>query len=482
MLLLTRLAPVEIALTKAFAHWLPAANLAFTGVPFLVAATWAAGLERESLLALLVVLSCSAFMASLAILASARGMRVVVARGQATGWIFGWLLAPPILTIIPVTSGTLWGELLAELKRLCTLIAPSSPLSLATDPGWYYRANAISLEGRVALMIGLQALFGLLAVGLALGSLKAREKHPNWPDPTRGHRPRCGDDPIFWREYGLPVRRGAGSLLVIRLRYIWILTRSILLSLLALVVAILAVAVPIGLLLGTIHYGSAVFRELWQRSPTFEARGHVSQLIRAATGMLAALPVLGTAAMVAGRIKAEMDRKTWDAFLTTPLTGEEVLRSKARVAVYGLRHSAWPLPILWTMGIACGVVTPLGVILTTIDLALGVWASVTLGLYLGIRPGTTNSVSNRTALTMLGYMAFHVPLLGAAMASSAELALRSRRVGSNRVAYPIRPRAGNPDNQSTCLYRSRQVDKSVGWGFLEYDRPPRSCRRTMTHH
>ena len=71
LLLLTRLTSIEIVLTKAFARWLPAANLVFTGLPFLVVGAWLAGLEYEAGLALLVLLSSSAFMACLSILASA---------------------------------------------------------------------------------------------------------------------------------------------------------------------------------------------------------------------------------------------------------------------------------------------------------------------------------------------------------------------------------------------------------------------------
>ena len=170
-----------------------------------------------------------------------------------------------MLTIMPVATGSLWGDLLAELKRALHARGAFEPAvarhrSRLVLPG----RRAIRLEGRVARMIGLQALFGLLAVALAAGRLKAREKNPNWLDPTRGHRPRCGDDPIYWREYELPIRRGAGPLLAIRLRYVWILIRAILMNLLALLGALLAVAVPIGCWSRRCTIGFAAFQELWR--------------------------------------------------------------------------------------------------------------------------------------------------------------------------------------------------------------------------
>ncbi len=426
LLLLTRLTPVEIVLTKAAARCLPALNLVLAGLPVLAAGAWLANLELEGALAVLVLASSSAFMTTLAVLASAQSEQAGAARAKAMAWIFGWLIGPPGVSIMPIATGSLWGDLLAELKRLCELVAPSSPLSLLTDRAWYFRSTAVTLEGRVALMIGLQALFGMLAVGLASGRLKAREKNPNWLDPTRGHRPPCGDDPIYWREFELPIRRGSGPLVLIRLRYAWICIQAALINILGLVGVALFLAVPIGLLVSAIYYGLAAFRELWEHgyggAGPYEARAYFNLLVRAGTGMLALLPALGAGSMVAGRIVTERDKKTWDAFLTTPLTGGEILRSKARVAVRSLWQTARPLPALWALGLACGVVTPLGVALAAVDLVLVAWANVALGLYLALRPGKTAAASSRAATSMFAFLAFHAPILYVMLASPRELA------------------------------------------------------------
>ena len=67
LLLLTRLTPFEIVVTKTFARWLTTINAVLIGLPVLVVAAWIAGLERELVSALLVLLSTSGFMAILAI-------------------------------------------------------------------------------------------------------------------------------------------------------------------------------------------------------------------------------------------------------------------------------------------------------------------------------------------------------------------------------------------------------------------------------
>lgn len=264
LLLLSRLTRIEIVLTKTTARWLPTLSLILTGLPVLAASAWVTGLEVQLSLALLVLLSSSALMATLAILASTVREPAASAPTQATFWCLGWLILPPILSIMPIRTTNLWGTLLAEFKTLCALIAPSSPLSLVTDPSWYLRPGSVNLQARVALMIGLQALFGLLALGFTVSRLKARETNPNWIDPTQGYRPPCNDDPIYWREHELPLRQGSEPLIVIRLRYVLIIIKAILINVLILLVTLLALAIPIGLTVATMYYGVAAFKELRQ--------------------------------------------------------------------------------------------------------------------------------------------------------------------------------------------------------------------------
>ena len=426
-LLLTRLTPIEIVLTKTVARWWPTISPILIGLPALVMSAWLAGLEAEMVLALLVLLSSSAFMASLAILASAQREQAGTARAQAMAWIFGWLLGPPILTIMPIRTISPLGNLVADLKALCALVAPSSPISLVTNPVWYFQPRVSSLEQRVALMIGLQVLFGLLALGFAASRLKARETNPNWLDPTRGYRPPCGDDPIYWREYELPMRRGGGSLFVLRLRYVSILVRALLMNLLALVMTLLALAVPIGLVVTTMYYGYAAFEELWQYgyglNGPFNHRSDFNWLVRAATGLLGLLPAMSETSLVSTRIISERNRKTWDILLTTPLSGREILWSKSRVAIQGLWQTTRPLIVIWILALACGVVVPLGVVLAAVDLLLVAWVFLALGLHWSIQPGLTTTVaSSRTTSSTLIVLLIHAPLLAALLATPRELA------------------------------------------------------------
>lgn len=419
LLLLTRLSRPEIVLTKAAARWLSVLNIVLTGLPVLVATAWAAGLEREMVLAVVVLASSSAFMAALSVLASASCAQPGAARAQAMTWGFGWLIVPPFVSILPVRRADLWGMLLAEVKSLCALVAPSSPVSLVTSRGWY-TGRGLDLETRVALMVGMQAAFGLLALAAAAGRLKARETNPNWTDPTRGHRPPCGEDPIYWREYELPMRRGGGSVFMIRLRYTWILIRAIAINAMTLLGILIALSVPVGTAFATAYYGVAAFQEFWAGGP-FVERWRFNVLVRSVTGMLGVFPVMLQTSMVGTRLTAERDGKTWDALLATPLTGPEILRPKVRVALR-LLASCWPLVLIWVLGVACGAVTALGVVLTAADFALFTWVLLAVSLNLNLRPIPTAVASSRTSVITLLLTLVHAALIAALLASPPELA------------------------------------------------------------
>ena len=428
--------PIEIVLTKALACWLPVTHMILPALPILAVTAAIAGLERLAIPALLGLLSTSAFMAVLSITASAQREREGTAKAQATAWIFGWLFIP-VLPYLPASSGSFWGDLLLELKELCKLVSPSSPLTIAFDHGWRSGSPTMPLEARMALMIGLQAVGGLVLLVYASTYLKTRERNPNWTDPTRGHRPACGEDPIYWREYELPMRKGGASLLVIRLRYLVILIRALLMNLLMLLANLLTLAIPIGLVVATIYYGGAAFRELWQfgyggNGPN-SARDQFHYMILGATAMLALFPTAGLISTIVDRIALERSKKTWDIFLTTPLEGRDILESKARVAASGIWQAAWPVPILWVLGIACGVISPIGAIFAGLDLLIVSWGSVALGLFLGIRPGSPGAAASRASLTTMLFILLHATLLAALLASPGWIA-RVASLGHYAVA------------------------------------------------
>ena len=188
-------------------------------------------------------------------------------------------------------------------------------------------------------------------------------------------------------------------------------------------------------------------------------------VIRAATGLLGLFSTLSVASIVAGRVTTERDKKTWDVFLTTPLTGVEILRSKARVAVHGmLQTTSGRSRSSWVLGLVGGVLTPIGIALAAIDLGLLFWASLALGLYVAVRPGTTSGANSRAATGSLLALIVHMPLLAALLASPHELAVFATWSVSLRLdlvlaalAIPIVTGA------SACFFTRRTIDRFDEW-------------------
>ena len=409
LLLLTRLSRIEIILTKLFGRVGPSLSVVLVGLPPAAGCAWCAGVPALVLLEAIVMASSTVIVVGgFSILASARRDRVGTARAQAMAWAFIWFLMIPLCSIIPFKSGTVWGALAVELKRLCGWIAPSSPLSLATHYAWIHDRTGDAFHAQVAIMVALQVAMIMLAILGAASGLRLRERHAFSWDPYCGFRPPVGDDPLFWRKYTLPYRGARQPLIVIRARQVVILLRLIVISISQIAAMALAIAAQVGVAIATAHYGYVAFLELARdgylpAGPT-DARYEFNILIRAVTAVLAIVPIASLPAMTTGRVTIERDKKTWDGLLMTPLTGPEIMTSKMNVATRGLWKSArWLIP-LWALGILVGSLHPLPMILAAVELPLATRAGLALGTWLGIRPGSalTTTANSHAAMASLG--------------------------------------------------------------------------------
>jgi ABC-type Na+ efflux pump permease subunit len=421
LLLLTRLTRLELVATKLAGRLMPALLLIFTGLPVILGGAWIADLPVPLLLEVLAAVASTAAVAGgLGILASSGSGRAAAAGGQAVARTMIWL-GLPLAGLIPVRSGTLVGDILVELRQLAVWVAPSSPLSLLTDPSWCSGPGSIAgpLRDRLATMMALQAALIALAMAGAVAGLRLREPHPTSWDPHRGYRPPVGDDPIFWREYDLPRRGSRRPTVIVLAHRLLIVIRALLLLALQAVFLVAAMAIALGLVLGTGWFAYFAFREYWgiDPPPAWAAgpRDHFNGFIRTVSAFLGLAAMVG-AITVIDRIMIERHKKTWESLLTTPLTGREILTSKIRAITRSLWLAArWLVP-LWLLGIVCGAVHPLGAALGAAGLAAGTGLNLALGIRIALRPGaTTQSVASSTvlwtpALVAIGLVTVVVPL------------------------------------------------------------------------
>jgi ABC-type Na+ efflux pump permease subunit len=429
LLLLTRLTRLELVATKLAGRLMPPFMLMSSGLPLVLFCAWYSGISAVLVLEILAVSITSVSVAgSLAILASARREQSTAARMEAASWTMLWLVFLPMISLVPARTGTLWGDLLVELRRLASWIAPSSPLSILTNPSWFARASASALSDRLLLMIAFQMVLIALAVCGAVASLRRREPHRSSSDTFGGYRPPVSDDPIFWREYVLPWRGSRGPAIFIQMRYMWIMIRGIFLMLLQLALFALVVAVPIAMLVSVGWFGFLAFRELWEQRSyaggTYQARDQFNLCVRAVTAMLGVFPIMSIPALVAARFTTERDKKTWESLLMTSLTGAEILAAKTRATSRGLRTSfRWLIP-LGVLGVACGSIHPLGALIAAVGLPLLVWMGLALGTWLGIRPDSTiQAATSASSLWSLGLLVIGALVTIAPLCSIREFAI-----------------------------------------------------------
>jgi len=426
-LLLTRLSNAEILAHKLLGRLSPALSLILVGLPFLIAAGCCAGLPVPAL-ALIVAMEVStvAFMGVLALFTSSRCQQVGMAKALAMALIWGWLIFPPLLAIIPAGAGLLaagW----AAIRSAFALIAPSSPLSLVTPPFFWSAAGGIEpLRERAAWMVAIQATLAVPALVGAAIALGRRSGRRPVADPARDGRPSCGDDPVLWREFDLPHRIGFHRQMLTLARGWLGLIRQMVVTLAKFALLSLVLGIPLAAIGAAGHYGALAFAEEWRSGfgsvEPFIERAAFNQVIRITAGFLGFIWLIGLAAVAAARITTERDKQTWDSLLTTPLTGREILGGKMRATACAIRPLAAWLAALLVMGVAAGSITLPGMIWVGLDLTIAVWAGIAAGAWLGARPGSTAAAANRAGIFALGLTAIHLPMILAALASGPEVA------------------------------------------------------------
>jgi hypothetical protein len=434
-LLLTELTPFEIVLQKLAGRIIPAMALAVAGWPVYVLAGWAAGLPPRVLVLITVAsVSTVALIGALAIWCSARSKTAGNARALATLLVLAWVNAPPVLARIPLRVQP--AELAAAVKAVASWVAPSSPMSLGLNSRWTSDRSGRALEERLLTMIGVQAVLGLCAVTLATMALgrapdKRQSQTATW-DLYRGFRPACGDNPIVWREYELPTRKGSKPKLwlwflnlLFLMRHALVQIRAMFVTVFGMVLTILVMAIPIAIVATALRYGVPAFVELWHAGYSagpFTARARFHEFLRVVTAVILYPVILISAAIAESKIFTERNKGTWPILLTTPLSGAEIIDSKIRASLLGLRTVARTLITLWILGALCGVIHPVGLVFAILDLILVLKTTVTFGIWSAMRSGSKTS-SGLTAIVAFLALLAHGSFLMAAISSGDDLAV-----------------------------------------------------------
>jgi ABC-type transport system involved in multi-copper enzyme maturation permease subunit len=394
-LLTSDLSSGEIIVGKLAARLLNVGVLVAAGLPILLAVGLAAGLSPWfAVLSASATFSTAFFVAALSILASTQTRSVRGALNFTYMVVMAWL-------ILPCAVGVLWpratpaGEQVYQsvIRPLNGWLSPTTPFALWLDVERGAVRGAGDLAARVGWMAGLQAGYASALAGLAVAALRptfarqggARKVPRTAGDASRRSRPPrpCGDDPMLWKELFAPrfpsFYRHLG----------------------------LAISLALAGLLawGTVRFAAPAVHELWQSgygvAAAGSARAQFLLYLRVVGTGIYLVYCLGVASDAAASIAAEREKDTWVSLVTTPLTGAEIVRAKMLGAVWGIRHTATVLVLLWLAGAAAGSVHPLAIVAVLIELAAFTGFAAALGAWVSLRAKDATRAVALATLTLL---------------------------------------------------------------------------------
>lgn len=421
-LLASDLSSAEVVLGKLAGRLARVASLVAAGLPALVLIGTLGGVGLPAVLAAEgATLSTAFFLGALGLLGSTLTRSVRAAMNFVMTLALSWMVLPSAYDVLLTRRAGEAGLGLHEwLAPISAWVTPTSPFGLWVDLVGGSLAAPGALASRVGAMVGLQVLYGGLLAALAVallrpaaraggGRRRRRGSSPAgpagrlaalWNRPPRPRRP-CGDDPMVWKEVVVPrlpaAFRSAG------------VTVGLLL---------------VGLLLwGTARYARPAFAEVlvygYGVAPAGSARGAFLLFLRVAATGVGTVVLLGVASDAAAGLTSEKERDTWVSLVTTPLTGDEIVRGKRLGAVWGARHSAAVLVMLLAAGVVAGALHPSALVLVPAVLAGGAWFASALGTWVSLRSGDSARALAGTAAALFGVQA------AAALASLAVPGARS---------------------------------------------------------
>jgi ABC-type transport system involved in multi-copper enzyme maturation permease subunit len=388
-LLVSRLTSTEIILGKLFARLLHVGIFLAIGLPVTSLISLFGGVEPLMvLLSYALTLSTASFLAALAVLVSTLARRPREASMQVYILELAWLVGPQMIARLMALRRASWLDpLYGWIRPVNGLLLQSSPLALM-DP-----STSIDPIHKALGIIGLQLTFALVFVLLAIVALRRLARRDGGAS-GRVHRflprPAVSDDPMLWKEKYAPRSRG----------------------LIKLVIAVVYAIVVAIVIYTTFVAAVPAFVELWYRgysaAEVYADREVFNVYLRTVCTLVYVGWCLAVASVAAAAVVGEREGDTWTSLITTPMSGEEILRAKMFGAVWGTRWYGLPLLVLWLLGLASGAVHPIGFAAVVIETAVFLWFVAALGVSLSLTAKSSTRALTATLAILAGLNGFYL--------------------------------------------------------------------------
>jgi ABC-type transport system involved in multi-copper enzyme maturation permease subunit len=219
--------------------------------------------------------------------------------------------------------------------------------------------------------------------GIALKQSYGRTEKVRW---YQRFRPPVGDLPVLWKELNIE-----GSLRVNWLSWIF-------------VILLILLSLGSGVWIVIYFFWEVLDDRVGWHSDLFEM---MNVWVRIAGTGVACLSLLGVAVRASTTIRSEMDKDTFDALITTPLSSNAILLAKFVGSVFSVR-----LGWLWLGSILALALVTEGMYVLALPLFLGAWVIYAvlfamIGLWFSMVSKTTMRATVYTMLTTIGVSLGH---------------------------------------------------------------------------
>jgi ABC-type transport system involved in multi-copper enzyme maturation permease subunit len=402
ILLTTTLSSTEIVLGKLSARMCLLVVIMLVAAPVFCLMSLNGGVD-VALLALCygVTLTTGLLIAAIATFVSTLSGRPFRAIMASYFLVIAWLALPflpsPFVTGPGPPALSFWiDEGITAVQRWAGM---TNPFFVAAGMSWgLSRELVVGLAWMMVAQVGIAAL---LIVGAAAilrpvarraGSSASRFKLVSFVFSKRSLLPRraCGDRPMLWKECHV--------------------ARTMVLTRLVIVLALLGIAVPTGF--ETWRISVAAFSELRDHgygSVAFHpARDELNAIARAAIDILYLAMALVAATRSALSFTSEIEKETWTSLLATPLDATEILSGKILGTFWGMRWLGLLYLAFVVLALAAGAVHPLAGVLVVVEVLIYLAFAAALGTAFSLSSKSSVFALGGTILTLLvmngGYM------------------------------------------------------------------------------